>query len=377
MPLTDTYRAELARLRGDEASLRQELNRHERDAARARESARRNQEAAARASLPSSKKSYLSSAERDQQKALDADKRVADLTRKLADNARAQANKQRSLDDAERTERQAADREADGRRRKEANHVRDMARARATAEQDAKRRQRREVEHAREVARVSQPVVRYVHVRAPQPERLRVLYLTANPGMDLRTDAEVRNVQQALRGSKYRDQVEVHQRPAATPQDLLDGINDVRPHVIHFSGHGDNTGLFFDNGSVDAPQSRDLSFDLLAEALDATDAPPTLLVLNACDTLNGAALILPAVPVVVAMSDSIPDTAAAVFAEQFYAAIASAQSVGAALKQARVRMKMALLDGSSELITQMTRDDVNVDDLILVKTSNDGIGSVA
>lgn len=53
-------------------------------------------------------------------------------------------------------------------------------------------------------------------------------YLTVNPGGDLMTETEVRRVQQAFRGAKYRDKVEIQLRPAATLQDLMDDLNDVR-----------------------------------------------------------------------------------------------------------------------------------------------------
>jgi hypothetical protein len=64
-----------------------------------------------------------------------------------------------------------------------------------------------------------------------------------------------------------------------------------------------------------------------AKALRATDTPLKLLVLNACDTLDGADVLLDVTPVVIAMSAGVSDLAAAVFAARFYAAIASAQSV--------------------------------------------------
>ncbi|AHE55040.1 hypothetical protein NX02_16810 [Sphingomonas sanxanigenens DSM 19645 = NX02] len=103
--------------------------------------------------------------------------------------------------------------------------------------------------------------------------------------------------------------------------------------------------------------------------MDATDEPPRLLVLNACDTLDGASAILPAVPVVIAMSDAVLDTAAIVFAQQFYAAVASGQSVGSALKQARVRIEAAVIDKTaSELPQHISRDDIDIDTLVLVRS---------
>lgn len=224
-------------------------------------------------------------------------------------------------------------------------------------------------------------------IPTPQPEKLRVLYLTANPeatertsvlpdgtvlneGYWLRTDAEVRNVKKMLRSAKYRDLVEVEHLTAASMEDLLQGINDHRPHVVHFSGHGGGRGLLFDNGSAAAPEGRDMTFELLAKTLGATDTPPMLLVLNACDTLDGADIIHPSVPIVIAMADSIADAAASVFAGQFYAAIASGQSVEAALNQARVSMEMAGFVDDAALPQFSVRDGVETASTVLVKPTN-------
>lgn len=347
MAMSDSYRSDLARLKDKEAALRKELNRHQADEAKALEDARKLVASASRSSSASSQNMNLSNAERARKRAVDAGKKAADVSQKLSQNAKDQSNKMRMLQSVERSEQQALDRDAERRRTKEKNH-------------------------AKEVARLASPTVHYVHIRPPEPEKLRVLYLTANPHMDLRTDTEVRQVQQALRGAKYRDLVEVSQRPAATFQDLLDGLNDVRPHIVHFSGHGGGEALEFDGGDLKIGSGRAVGFDLLVEALDATDAPPKLLVLNACDSLDGATIILPTVPVVVGMSDNVPDVAAIVFAQQFYAAIASSQSVGSALKQARVAIKAVLLDEDASALPQhMARDDIDVDTLVLVKISDD------
>jgi hypothetical protein len=66
------------------------------------------------------------------------------------------------------------------------------------------------------------------------------------------------------------------------------------------------------------------------------------------------------------MSETIADVAASVFASQFYAAIASAQTVGVALAQAKVAMEIAQLD-DAELPEAIARNDVDIDDLVLVR----------
>lgn len=342
MSILDTYRSDLARLKDKEAVLLKELNRHQSDEAKALEEARRQQTSADRTTSASSRNSYLNASERARKRALEAGRKAADVTKKLAQNAKDQTNKARSLQSAERSSQQTADREADRRRQKEKDH-------------------------AREVSRLSAPQVHFVHIRPPEPEKLRILYLTANPGLDLRTEAEVRQVQQALRGAKYRERVDVQQRPAATLQDLLDGLNDVRPHIVHFSGHAGGEAVHLDSDCLSSNDGTPLAFSLLVAALDATDQPPKLLVLNACDTLDGASIILPAVPVVIGMSDAVSDIGAVVFAHQFYAAIASGQSVGAALKQARVSIKAVLLDDEAAALPQyVSREHIDIDTLVLV-----------
>lgn len=69
---------------------------------------------------------------------------------------------------------------------------------------------------------------------------------------------------------------------------------------------------------------------------------------------------------VIAMADSVGDMAAGVFATQFYAGIASAQSIGAALRQAKAIMEAALLN-DADLPQHVTREDTDIDGVILVR----------
>mgnify|MGYP001603444004 CR=1 FL=1 len=336
---SEQYKREIATLQKDVAKVRTDLAKEGENASKARNAAAAKRASASRAS-GSSRSSYERQAEAEDKKAVAADKKVAALQGKLATLLGRVNDKERSLRSAERTEQSARDREDDRKRRREKSEQEAKDRA------DAKRRQT-ERSHAQDMARLARTTIHHVIIREPEPEKLRVLFLTANPPSatyePLRVDTEVNNVLKALRSAKHRDLVELHCWPAATVADLVDGINDHRPHVVHFSGHADG-GLLFDVGDPDAPGNHLVGYEPVARLMAATDQPPTLVVLNACRTMEGAEHMLRAAPVVIATDDTVSDASAQIFSLHFYGAIGAAQSIGHAFAQAREMVAIALLD---------------------------------
>lgn len=363
MSSSSQLRSEIGRLESKVAASSAAVAKAEKAAGDAREAARKKRDTAGKSKSASTVKSALTAAGREDNKVAAAEAAIAKARKDGAAASKTLGMRKTSLANAEAQERKA------------------LINEQKTTDS---RRRTSEIAHAREVGRLSSPSleVRYVAVREPQVEGLRVLYLTANPesvetvrtlpdgtrleeGVWLRVDREVRAVQATLRSSKYRDLVELRHAPAATFSDLISGLNDFRPHIVHFSGHAGAGGVFMDNESGDET-GHDVDFDLLAEALGATDEPPRLLVLNACDSLTGVEVVLSVVPVVVGMADSILDETAIVFASSFYAALASAQSVQTAVSQAKVLMLAASLDGS-DLPEMRHRDDVDPGKVVLVR----------
>ena len=105
---------------------------------------------------------------------------------------------------------------------------------------------------------------------------LDVLYLMANPDKDnaLRVEVEMRQVLEAVRGSRLRDNVNVHQSPAADLDSIINGLNDHTPRIVHFSGHGYSGGIAVDHAQVQRPRGKVVTFDLLGKALESVDSPP-------------------------------------------------------------------------------------------------------
>jgi outer membrane protein OmpA-like peptidoglycan-associated protein len=136
-----------------------------------------------------------------------------------------------------------------------------------------------------------------------------------------------------------------------------------KPHIIHFIGHGgfdDEKGLIFLHSGKD-PAARDAIDSASLRELVRKD-PPWLVVLNSClsgaaakaDPFAGAAqnLIRANIPFVVAMQAPISDDAAVQFSQDFYAALASGETVATAVSSGRNGIR-TLEDESlqAELIT--------------------------
>jgi hypothetical protein len=177
-------------------------------------------------------------------------------------------------------------------------------------------------------------------------KRLDVLYLMANPirHHSLRVDAEVSKVSEEIRRSRFRDNIRLHQSPAANLDAIIRGLNDHRPRIVHFSGHGNSAGLAGDDGGIKRTKTKFVTFDILGKALRATDSPPDVVVLNACGSAGARGALLGSAKAIVVMQDSITDIAAVAFATKFYGAIASGQSLKAAYEQGVLAVESVSLD---------------------------------
>jgi hypothetical protein len=194
--------------------------------------------------------------------------------------------------------------------------------------------------------------------------KLRIAFLASNPSDEgrIRTDIELKAVKRAINASGNRESVHLEPFTAASFSDLLRALNEYQAHVVHFSGHGGSASLSFDSeGDLDTG-SNQLDFSLINEVITAIDDPPAMLVFNACDTLKGAEVFTQTVSAVVAMSDSIGDLAAVVFAPTFYAALSAGQSVKSALAQGKAMLKAQAV-GDEDLPTLLLKDGVDAGNL--------------
>lgn len=175
--------------------------------------------------------------------------------------------------------------------------------------------------------------------------RCRLLFLAANPSGTamLSLDEECREIGEKIRGAEYRDQLEFVAKWAVQPQDLLQHLNEVRPHIVHFSGHGSPSEeiMLQDSARTLKTVSKVALRHLFATLKDNV----RVVILNACYSRAQAEAITEVIDCAIGMNRAIGDLAAITFAAAFYRAIGFGRSVQEAFDQGTTAL---LLEGIPE-----------------------------
>lgn len=175
--------------------------------------------------------------------------------------------------------------------------------------------------------------------------RIRILMMAANPvtTQRLALDEEAREIEHRLRLSRDRDAFELATRWAVRPDDLLRFLNEITPHIVHFSGHGSRAGqIMLSNGDR---TERAVDPAALAEVFRVMRRDIRVVMLNACYSAVQAQAISAHIDYIVGMRASIRDDAAIVFSASFYSALGYGRPVVEAFEQAVAAVMVHGLDG--------------------------------
>ncbi|MFE0677011.1 hypothetical protein [Streptomyces sp. NPDC058867] len=344
------YRGQLERKNKARADADKKVGEYRRKEADKRVAAAKARTAAAKSQNVTTVKSKLREADRYEDQANAAARDAASWTAKAAKYGQEAADLQVKLAKAEQSERQTADR-AREREQKEAER-------RAAASQ--------RVIHGRLAAAEGQVSIMLRELRAPKPEKLRVLMLGASSEGDLRVNREQARIRRAVEQALHRDLVALDVRPAATTDDLLDGLSQFRPHVVHFSGHSSTDLIVFEQDVDEPHEGAVVTARAFASAIKATDDPPLLVLLNSCHSAAQIENLIQTVPFAIGMADEIGDGDAITYAARFYASVANGHSVQAAHDLGRAAVELAGLP-DHELPTLACAPDVDPKVTLLVK----------
>lgn len=198
------------------------------------------------------------------------------------------------------------------------------------------------------------------------PEKITVLFFATNPigTTQLRLDEEARTIQEMIRKSEHRDSISFETRWAVRPLDILQAINEVNPDVVHFSGHGTDTGELVLENTDGSP--RFVSAEAITQTIMASSDKIHLLFFNACFSCEQAEFVIRSVDAAIGMTNSIGDTAACVFAAQFYSALGFGHSIQRSFDQSKAAL---ILEVPEEAYTPALycNPSINPETLFLVK----------
>lgn len=176
----------------------------------------------------------------------------------------------------------------------------------------------------------------------------RILVVAANPKHTsrLRLDEEVREIRAGLQRAKNRDLFEFEQRWAVRTRDLRQALLEVEPHIVHFCGHGSDSGGLFVENEVGQPQL--IEVQALAGLFELCASHVQCVLLNACYSEIQAKAIHQHIDYVIGMNQAIGDRAAIEFAIGFYDALGAGRDTEAAYK---FGCNAIALEGISEYLT--------------------------
>jgi hypothetical protein len=184
----------------------------------------------------------------------------------------------------------------------------------------------------------------------------RILLLAANPvdTVALRGGKEEREIRDAIARTGKRYTLET--RHAVRPADLTLAMSEVRPEIVHYSGHGTEGGalcLEDDEGLTHPVTPR-----ALAGVFGALKGTIECVVLNACFSWLQAEELGKHARYVVGMANGVGDDAAVAFATGFYQAVGSGASIPEAVQMGRALF--GLQNWPEHLLPVMLKDGVTV-----------------
>lgn len=177
-------------------------------------------------------------------------------------------------------------------------------------------------------------------------EKIRILFLAANPKNTsaLRLEEEIREIEEKIWKGTQRDAFRLIPVLAVRATDLQDALLKHRPHMVHFSGHGNHAGdIYLENR---AGVGKRVSQKALTELFSLLKREIRIVALNVCHSRDQAESLTQVIDFAIGMNGAIEDASAIAFAAYFYQSLAFGCSVQEAFNLARNHLSLAGLRGA-------------------------------
>jgi CHAT domain len=177
----------------------------------------------------------------------------------------------------------------------------------------------------------------------------RILFLSSVPLDEDRiaVQTEEKQIRNAWRASKLRDSFTFENRGAVTINELRNALSEVRPHIVHFAGHGTAAGeLLLEDSS---------GYSVAADPQALTDifgmfADIECVVLNSCNSSAQADAIHVHAKYVIGIKDESDDEVSCKFSEIFYQSVCNGHDYDEAFQLATAQLKIEGLSDQYEAV---------------------------
>ncbi len=205
-------------------------------------------------------------------------------------------------------------------------------------------------------------------------EKVKILFLALAypPNKPLNQVREVKETEEVLEQSVYRNQIDFKYKAVTELSDLQKYILEEKPQIVHFSSHGKDGELFLinyyeENGEL-VPSKRTVPVEFLEQVFGEVKEYVNCVVLSSCHSEKQAKKIAENVPYVIGTTKNILDNNATEFAKEFYRNVGNGEDLANAFR-------LALVVVANYLGSQFNESDfisltqAGFEDLILVPIS--------
>lgn len=188
----------------------------------------------------------------------------------------------------------------------------------------------------------------------------KILFLASNPkdSGHLRLEDESKLIDEAIQRSTAEGEYRFYNKGAVTVNDLRRAMVEIKPDLIHFSGHGsDEDTLYFED---DEGYTKEVSSDDLGLFFGSFKDKPECVILNACYSLRQANGIKQSISIVIGMSSAIPNDSAKIFTQHFYESLCKKCAIEEAFAIAKAALNLEQTDDGDIPQIHINKAIVNV-----------------
>lgn len=194
---------------------------------------------------------------------------------------------------------------------------------------------------------------------------INIVFLSSNPDSNspLAVDREYRRILKSLESTKYRDNFKMIPFPDVHITDIPSILRRSEPTIVHFSGHGTETGQLLMTDDEGATVESDP--DGVAALISMRKETVKLVILNACFSEALAEKIVRDISCVIGMRSAVYDDAAILFSKTFYEALGD----GAALQEAfntGIHVVLSTCHGEDDIPQLFAKEGVDTSTFFLV-----------